>query len=56
MLGEENVLARFVTGVFRQKDPVSHYLLFRLQENEQVENLMEIWWNQCCTDMLTKIL
>ena len=41
MLGEENVLARFVTGVFRQKDPVSHYLLFRLQENEQVENLME---------------
>lgn len=41
MLGEENVLARFVTSVFRQKDPVSHYLLFRLQENEQVENLME---------------
>ena len=41
MLGEENVLARFVTSVFRQKDPVSHYLLFRLKENEQVENLME---------------
>lgn len=41
MLGGENVLARFVTGVFSQKDPVSHYLLFRLQENEQVENLME---------------
>ena len=41
MLGGENVLARFVTSVFRQKDPVSHYLLFRLQENEQVENLME---------------
>lgn len=41
MLGGENVLARFVTSVFRQKNPVSHYLLFRLQENEQVENLME---------------
>ena len=27
--------------LFSQKDPVSHYLLFRLQENEQVENLME---------------
>lgn len=32
MLGGENVLARFVIGVFSQKDPVSHYLLFRLQE------------------------
>lgn len=30
MLGGENVLARFVTGVFSQKDLVSHYLLFRL--------------------------
>ena len=34
-------LPGLVTSVFRQKDPVSHYLLFRLQENEQVENLME---------------
>ena len=28
-------------GAMRQKNPVSHYLLFRLKEDLQVENLME---------------
>ena len=41
MLNEKNVLAEFIIGALRQKNPVSHYLLFRLQENLQVENLME---------------
>ncbi len=41
MLHEKNVLAEFIVGAFRQKDPVSHYLLFQLQEDPQVENLME---------------
>ena len=41
MLHEKNILAEFVTGAFRQKTPVSHYLLFRLNEDPQIENLME---------------
>ncbi len=41
MLNEKNVLAEFLIGALRQKNPVSHYLLFRLKENAQVENLME---------------
>ena len=41
MLHEKNVLADFVIGAMRQKNPVSHYLLFRLKEDLQVENLME---------------
>lgn len=41
MLHEKNVLAEFIVSAFRQKDPVSHYLLFRLQEDSQMENLME---------------
>ena len=41
MLHEKNVLADFVIGAMRQKNPVSHYLLFRLKEYLQVENLME---------------
>lgn len=40
-MNEKNVLAEFIIGALRQKNPVSHYLLFRLQENLQVENLME---------------
>lgn len=41
MLHEKNVLADFVIGAMRQKNPVSHYLLFRLKEDSQIENLME---------------
>lgn len=41
MLHEKNVLVDFVIGAMRQKNPVSHYLLFRLKEDLQVENLME---------------
>lgn len=41
MLHEKNVLAEFIVGAFRQKNPVPHYLLFRLKENSQIENLME---------------
>lgn len=41
MLNEKNVLADFLIGTLRQKNPVPHYLLFRLNENVQVENLME---------------
>ena len=41
MLHEKNVLADFVIGAMRQKNPVAHYLLFRLKEDLQVENLME---------------
>ena len=41
MLHEKNVLAEFIAGAFGQKNPVSHYLLFRLKEQPQVENLME---------------
>ena len=41
MVNEKNVLAEFLIGALRQKNPVSHYLLFRLKENAQVENLME---------------
>ena len=41
MLHEKNVLAEFIVGAFRQKNPVPHYLLFRLKENPQIENLME---------------
>ena len=41
MLQKKNVLADFVIGAMRQKNPVSHYLLFRLKEDSQIENLME---------------
>ncbi len=41
MLQEKNVLAEFIVGVFQQKNPVPHYLLFRLQNDHQIENLME---------------
>lgn len=41
MLQEKNVLAEFIVGVFQQKNPVPHYLLFRLQNDYQIENLME---------------
>ena len=41
MLQKKNVLADFVIGAMRQKNPVSHYLLFQLKEDPQIENLME---------------
>lgn len=41
MLNDKNVLFEFIIGALRQKNPVSHYLLFRLNENTQIENLME---------------
>jgi prevent-host-death family protein len=41
MLKENNVLADFLVNMLRQKNPVSHYLLFRLEENRAIENLME---------------
>ncbi len=41
MLHEKNVLAEFVIGTLRKKNPISHYLLFRLNQNMQIDNLME---------------
>jgi AraC-like DNA-binding protein/quercetin dioxygenase-like cupin family protein len=41
MLDESNVLADFLVNTLRQSEPVSHYLLFRLEENPAIENLME---------------
>lgn len=41
MLNGKNVLAEFIIGALRQKNPVSHYLLFRLDNNLQIDNLME---------------
>ena len=47
MLQEKNVLAEFIAGAFRQKSPVPHYLIFRLKENPQIENLMENMIESC---------
>lgn len=41
MLNGKNVLAEFIIGALRQKNPVSHYMLFRLDNNLQIDNLME---------------
>lgn len=41
MLKEKNVLAEFLVDTLRQNNPVSHYLLFRLEEDPAIENLME---------------
>lgn len=41
MLNDKNILAEFIIGALRRKYPVPHYLLFRLNENTQIENLME---------------
>lgn len=41
MLGEKNVLADFVIGTLRKKDPVAHYLLFHPKTSLQIDNLME---------------
>lgn len=40
MLQEKNVLAKFITLTF-QNNTMPYYLLFRLKENKQIENLME---------------
>lgn len=40
MLQEKNVLAKFITLTF-QNNTMPYYLLFRLNENKQIENLME---------------
>lgn len=41
MLREKNVLAEFLVGTLRQNDPQPQYLLFRLEEDQAIENLME---------------
>lgn len=41
MLKENNVIADFLAGIFRQNHPVSHYLLFELKNEKNIENLME---------------
>lgn len=41
MLREKNVLAEFLVDTLRQNNPVSQYLLFRLEEDPAIENLME---------------
>lgn len=41
MLKENNTLAEFLVNTLRQNHPVSHYLVFRLGENQAIENLME---------------
>ncbi len=41
MVNGTNVFARFIIGALRQKNPVSHYLLFQTGENIQIDNLME---------------
>lgn len=55
MLGEENVLARFVTSVFRQKDPFRITFCFDCRKMSRLKTLWKTWWNPCCTDMITKI-
>lgn len=41
MFKENNVLAEFLVGTFRQKKPIPQYLLFQLEENSAIDNLME---------------
>lgn len=41
MLKENNMLAEFLVGTLRQKNPVPQYLLFQLEENSAIDNLME---------------
>ena len=41
MLNKENVIAEFLMNILRQNTKVSHYLLFRLQGDHFVENMME---------------
>lgn len=41
MLQENHVLADFLVSTLRQRNPLSHYLLFRLGEDPAIENLME---------------
>lgn len=41
MLEEHNILAEFLINTLRQNNPVSHYLVFRLEEDQAIENLME---------------
>lgn len=41
MLEENNILAEFLINTLRQNNPVSHYLVFRLEEDRAIENLME---------------
>lgn len=45
MLTEHNVIADFLTGIFRSKDSEPHYLLFKLEDHTMIENLIEnmIW-------------
>lgn len=41
MLRENNILADFLIGTLRQNNPIPHYLLFHLEEDPAIENLME---------------
>ena len=41
MLNENNTLADFLVNTLRQNRPISHYLVFRLEEDHAIENLME---------------
>lgn len=41
MLKENNMLAQFLINTLRQNHPISYYLVFRLGEDQAIENLME---------------
>lgn len=41
MLKGNNVIADFLAGIFKQNNPGSHYLLFQLKNEKNIENLME---------------
>ncbi len=41
MLSEHNVIADFLSSIFRSKDATPHYLLFQLESHKMIENLIE---------------
>ena len=41
MLSEHNVIADFLSSIFRSNDATPHYLLFQLESHKMIENLIE---------------
>ncbi len=41
MLSERNVIADFLSSIFRSKEATPYYLLFQLEHHKQIENLIE---------------
>lgn len=41
MMGKHNVIADFLVGTLRQNHPVPQYLMFQLEEQKPISNLME---------------